>query len=88
MMEEEYLELTDTLVITKKFKSPIEFGIYIDEMVTKFRIPYMDAIINYCNEADINIESVAPLINQKLKEKVQIEAEQSNLMKPRGHLPV
>lgn len=81
-------DLTDALVITKRFRSPNEFGLYIDEMVSKLKIPYMEAVINYCNEVDIDIESVGPLINQKLREKIQIEAEQANLMKPRGHLPV
>lgn len=81
-------QLTDTLVITKRFRSPTEFSQYIDEMVTKLKISYMDAVINYCNEKEIDIESIGPLINQKLKEKIQVEAEQANMIKPRGHLPV
>jgi len=86
--EEDFSALTDALVITKRFRSPNEFGIYIDEMVSKLKIPYMEAVINYCNEVDIDIEAIGPLINQKLREKIQIEAEQANMMKPRGHLPV
>lgn len=88
MNEEDIKELTDALVITKRFRSPNEFGIYIDEMVNRFRIGYMEAVINYCNEIDIDVESIGPLINQKLREKIQLEAEQANLMKPRGHLPI
>jgi len=80
--------LTDSLIITKRFRSPNEFCIYIDEMKVKYNISYMDAVINYCNEKDIDIDSIGPLINQKLREKIQIEAEQENLIKPRGHLPV
>lgn len=86
--EDDIKDLTDALVITKRFRSPNEFSIYIDEMVSKLKISYMEAIINYCNEVDIDIESVGPLINQKLREKIQVEAEQANMMKPRGHLPV
>ena len=48
----------------------------------------MEAVINYCNELEIDVESVGSLISQKLREKIQIEAEQANMMKPRGHLPV
>jgi len=81
-------QLTDALIITKRFRSPNEFALYIDGMVTKLNITYMDAIINYCNEVDIDIEAVGPLVNQKLKEKIQIEAEQANMIKPRGHLPI
>lgn len=86
--EEEIKELTDALVITKRFRSPNEFGMYIDEMVSRLKIPYMEAVINYCNEVDIDVEAVGSLVNQKLREKIQMEAEQANMMKPRGHLPV
>ena len=48
----------------------------------------MDAIINYCNEKDINIENIGPLVNQSLKDKLQVEAEENNLMKKRGKLPL
>ena len=80
--------LTDSLIITKRFRSPNEFSLYIDEIKLKHDISYMDAVINYCNEKDIDIDSIGPLINQKLREKIQIEAEQENIIKPRGHLPV
>lgn len=81
-------ELTDALVITKRFRSSNEFSIFIEEMVSKSKLSYMEAIINYCNELEIDVESVGSLINQKLKEKIQYEAEQANLMKPRGRLPI
>jgi hypothetical protein len=48
----------------------------------------MDAVINYCNEKEIDIDSIGSLINQKLREKIQMEAEQANMIKSRGHLPV
>lgn len=81
-------QLTDALIITKRFRSPNEFSIFIDEVRLKHELSYMDAVINYCNEKDIDIDSIGPLINQKLREKIQIEAEQENMIKPRGHLPV
>ena len=87
-MNDEQQQLTDALVITKRFRSPNEFSIYIDELVSQLKIGYMDAVITYCNEKDIDIDSIGPLINQKLKEKIQLEAEIANMIKPRGHLPV
>ena len=81
-------QLTVALIITKRFRSPNEFSIYIDEVRLKHDLSYMDAVINYCNEKDIDIDSIGPLINQKLREKIQIEAEQENMIKPRGHLPI
>jgi len=80
--------LTDSLIITKRFRSPNEFSLYIEELVAREHISYMDAVIQYCNEIDIDVESVAKLINQSLKDKIQIEAEDQNYMKSRGKLPL
>jgi hypothetical protein len=80
--------LTDTLIITKKFRSPNEFSLYIEERVMRESIGYMDAIIQYCGEVDIDVESISKLINQSLKDKVQIEAEDGNYFKKRGKLPL
>lgn len=80
--------LTDSLVITKKFRSPNEFSLYIEERVAKESIGYMDAIIQYCGEVDIDIESISKLINQSLKDRVQLEAEEGNYFKKRGKLPL
>lgn len=87
-MTDENEQLTDALVITKRFRSPTEFSLYIDEQVSIYKITYMDAVINYCNEKEIEIDSIGSLINQKLREKIQMEAELANMIKPRGHLPV
>lgn len=85
--EIEYI-LTDSLIITKKFRSPNEFSLYIEERVLKERIGYMDAVIQYCEEIDIDVESISKLINQSLKDKIQNEAEENNFMKRRGKLPL
>jgi len=73
--------LTDTLVITKRFRSPNEFANFIEQMVARYNIQYMEAVIKYCTEMEVDLESVGPLINKKLKEKIQQEAVKANLMK-------
>ena len=81
-------EFNDSILITKRFRSPTEFSLYIEERVAKERIGYMDAIIDYCQTNDVEIDNIGNLITTSLKEKVQVEAEDSNMMKPRGKLPV
>lgn len=80
--------LTDTFVITKKYRSSNEFALYIDEKVAQKKITYMEAVIHYCEEMDIEIDSIGSLINSKLREKIQLEAEQINMLKPKGRLPL
>ena len=88
MSEELQYILTDSLIITKKFRSPNEFSLYIEGKVAAQDMSYMEAIIQYCEEVDIDIESISKLINQSLKDKVQIEAEDGNYFKKRGKLPL
>ena len=80
--------LTDALIITKRFRSPNEFSLYMEEKVLQESISYMDSVIGYCNDIDIDVESVTKLINQSLKDKIQNEAEDQNYMRPRGKLPL
>ena len=88
MSEELQYILTDSLIITKKFRSPNEYSLYIEGKVAAQDISYMEAIIQYCEEVDIDVESISKLINQSLKDKVQIEAEDGNYFKKRGKLPL
>lgn len=81
-------EINDSILITKRFRSPTEFSLYVEERVSKEKIGYMDAIIDYCYHNDVDIEGVANLVTPSLREKIQLEAEEANMMKPRGKLPL
>ena len=68
-----------------------EFSLIIEGVVKdKKPITYMDAIIWYCEENQIEVESVGRLISKALKEKIQVEASKANLIKVEqtGKLPV
>lgn len=80
--------LTNEFVITKEFNSANEFSAWVLAQSRLDRIGCMDTIINYCTEKDIDIEAVAPLINQVLKERIRLEAEEANLMKRSARLPL
>jgi len=50
----------------------------------------MDAIILYCEENQIEVETVGRLISKSLKEKIQVECTTANLLKlpEAGKLPL
>tara|TARA_Y100000592_G_scaffold79481_1_gene125362 strand:+ start:169 stop:390 length:222 start_codon:yes stop_codon:yes gene_type:complete len=57
-----------------------KFALTIEGMVKEKRISYMDAILKFCDENEIDPSSVGSLINKSLKEKIQLEAEKLNLI--------
>jgi hypothetical protein len=81
--------LEDELKQRKKFSNANEFSLYIEERVNSTDLSYMDAILEYVDEADIDIEAVKPLINKSLKEKIHNEAVEKNYFKSKtGKLPL
>jgi hypothetical protein len=80
--------LTNEFVITKQFSSANEFSAWVIAQSKLDNLGCMDTIINYCTEKDIDIEAVAPLINQVLKERIRLEAEEANLMRRSARLPL
>jgi len=67
-----------------------EFSLKIESIVKEKRITYMDAVVLYCEENDIDTSTVSPLISKSLKEKIQVEATNLKMLKiPRcGVLPI
>ena len=68
-----------------------EFSLIIEGVVKDKRpITYMDAILWYCEENKIEVETVGRLISKALKEKIQVECTTANLLKlpEAGKLPL
>ena len=57
-----------------------KFAMNIESIVKEKKIPYMDAVVKFCEDNDIDPATVDPLINKSLKEKIQLEAEKLNLI--------
>ena len=57
-----------------------KFALILEGIVKDKRMSYMDAVLEYCKENDIDTASVGPLINKALKEKIKEEAEKLNLV--------
>lgn len=67
-----------------------EFSLEIEKVVKEKRISYMDAVIWYCEQNEIDVSTVSPLVNKSLKEKIQNEAidlRMLNMPAP-GRLPI
>ena len=81
LTEEEFLEITN-LHNPKKFSKNIEI------MVREQGFRYIDAIMEYCSEHNIDNDIIPKLITRQLKDKVQAEAVQYNFLPKVGLLPI
>lgn len=81
-------KMTDVFLITKQFKTQVEFSQYIEKQSYNTKNPLIDCLVDYCTKQEIEIESVRKLLTPSLKEKIKEEAENLNLMKEKtGKLP-
>ena len=46
-----------------------EFSLKIESIVREKRTSYMDAIIDYCKEIDVDVGTINSMVNKSLKEK-------------------
>jgi len=77
--------------LEKKFYSSAKFVQEIEQIV-KYNsdMKYIDAIVHFCEQNSIDIESVPKLISKPLKEKIKYEAMELNFLKKtsRAKLPL
>lgn len=74
-MEDKNKLLEDRFMTVAKFSAEVETLVNNDDM------SYIDAIIHYCDNNDIELETVPKLISKPLKEKLKHEAQQLNFIK-------
>ena len=67
-----------------------EFSLNIESIVKEKRISYMDAIVWYCEQNDIDTGTISSLVSKSLKEKIKLEATDKRMLKfsKGGQLPV
>tara|TARA_X000001316_G_scaffold10748_1_gene3526 strand:- start:657 stop:866 length:210 start_codon:yes stop_codon:yes gene_type:complete len=59
-----------------------KFSKIIIEIVQTKEITYLDAIMDYCRKNNLEVESAAKLVNQKIKAQLKVEATELRLIKP------
>jgi len=84
-MEKEVNEL-----LQEKFLCQNKFTSDIEQLVLRSELNYIEAIISYCEEKNIEFESVGKLISKPLKDKLKAEATELNYLKrtTRSKLPI
>lgn len=68
-------------IIESRFLSPDKFSLDIERYVIENQCNYIEAIISYCEEKEIELETVPKLLSKPLKERLKINAENLNFLK-------
>ena len=77
--------------LKEKFFCPARFAEEIEKLVLlNADMNYIDAIVHFCDQNNIDVESVPKLISKPLKEKIKCDAQELNFMKKtsRAKLPL
>lgn len=77
-------------IILKKVLTLPKFQKDIQEFIERTGADYIDAVLNYCNKNNIEIDTIAALIKSsvKLKSHIQSEAEDLNFLPKGSKLPI
>lgn len=77
-------------LIKEKFLCQTKFAQEIEKLVKTNGFNYIDAIVSYCEENKIEVESIPKLISKPLKEKIKYDATHLNFLKKtsRAKLPI
>tara|TARA_B100000212_G_scaffold303167_1_gene249830 strand:+ start:3333 stop:3581 length:249 start_codon:yes stop_codon:yes gene_type:complete len=71
--------MIEQIILTKK-----RFSKLVEDIVTETKMPYMDAVLRVCEERDLDPIDVGNLIGPVLKEKIEMEAIDLNLIESDG----
>ena len=69
---------------------PADFIKRVEEIAVRSGTDYIDAVVDYCTKNGIEIETAAAIIksNPSIKSKIQVEAEELNVLEKTTRLPI
>jgi hypothetical protein len=65
-----------------------KFQLAIEEIVCGTDYNYMEAIVEYCERTGMEIELASSLVNKDLKAKIQLDAQELNMLPKSSRLPI
>jgi len=76
--------------LSKKFVSKEKFAEEIESLVLRTQMNYIDAIVEYCEINNIEVDTIGKMISKPLKEKLKYDATELNFLKrtTRAKLPL
>lgn len=70
------------------FKSAAQFSLHIEQLASKKKITHMEAVLLYCEENYIEPDEIKSLVNRTLRDKIEIDMREANLLPKQATLDV
>jgi hypothetical protein len=70
------------------FKTSNEFSLFIEQQAKANRMTHMDAVLEYCRVNFLEPEDVAKLINKSLKDKIEMDFRDVNMLPKQAQLDI
>lgn len=70
------------------FKTSNEFSLHIEKTAREKRMSHMDAVLHYCQENFLEPQDVVSLINKSLKDKIEMDFREANMLPKTAQLDV
>ena len=64
----------------------IDLNLTIEELVKDKELSYMDAVLHYAQVLELEPEAMAKMLNQSVKDKIEVEAQSLNMLKKTAKL--
>ena len=66
----------------------IDLNLTIEQIVKEKELSYMDAVLYHAQGLEIEPEAMAKMLNQSIKDKIEVEAQELHLLKRTAKLPI
>ena len=68
-------------IFEKNFMTAAKFSVEIESIVKEGDLNYIEAIVQFCEDKNIEMDGISKLISKPLKEKLKYDAQRLNYMK-------
>ena len=68
-------------VFEENFMTAAKFSVEIEKIVKDSNLNYIEAVVQFCEDKNIEFDGIGKLISKPLKEKLKYDAQRLNYMK-------
>lgn len=70
------------------FKNAAQFSLHIEQMASEMKMTHMEAVLKYCEDNFIEPDEIKSLVNKPLRDKIEIDMREANLLPKQAALDV